>query len=292
MKTYIEFKKQRELGDILSDTFGFVRTEFKLFFKTVLQISMPYLVFFLLAMAFYSYSVGDIFNLNNVNKNPFSDSGVFVMIIAVIVVIISALLAYTISTAAILHYIKSYNAHQGMVDIEEVKLNTNKTFGPLLLLNITKWLVLVFSAMLCFFPVFYFMVPMGIVLCILVFENKDISDSFSYSFTLIKDEFWITLATIIIIGIIVAVAGYAFSVPASIYSIIKMGIFSGEVDPAHINLFNDPILVILNLLSYLVQFLLHFITVVSSAFIYFNLNERKNFTGTLERIESIGNTDN
>lgn len=292
MKTLIEFKKQRELGDILSDTFGFVRTEFKPFFKTILQISGPYLVVFLLAMGFYSYSVGDIFNFTNRNDNAFNDMGIFTMITAVLLMMISAILAYTISTSAVLHYIKSYNDNQGSVNFEEVKKYTKSTFWSFLVLNITKWIVLVFSAMLCFLPVFYFMVPMSIVLCILVFENKDVSDSFSDSFKLIKDEYWITLATVIVIGIIVAVAGYAFSVPASIYSIIKMGIFSGEIDPANMNVFNDPILIILNMLSYLVQFLLHSLSVVGSAFIYFNLNERKNFTGTLERIESIGNSDN
>ena len=30
---YIEFKKQRELGDILTDTFAFLRSEFKRFLR-------------------------------------------------------------------------------------------------------------------------------------------------------------------------------------------------------------------------------------------------------------------
>lgn len=291
MKTFIEFKKQRELGGILSDTFGFVRNEFKPFFTTILQISGPYLVAFLLAMAFYPYSVGDIFNFTS-GGDGFNDTGLLTMIAAVLFMMISAILAYTISTSAVLHYIKSYSENQGNVNFEDVKEHTKSTFWSFLFLNITKWIVLVFSALLCGFPILYFMVPMTVVLCIMVFQNRDISDSFSDSFKLIKDEFWITFATIIVIGIIVAVAGYAFSIPATIYSIIKMGIFSGEVDPTNMNIFNDPILIVLNMLSYLVQFLLHFLSVVGSAFIYFNLNEIKNFTGTYERIESIGNSDN
>lgn len=292
MKTHIELKKQRELGDILSDTFGFIRTEFKLFFKTVLQISGPYLVFFLLSMAFYLYTVGDIFNFSAITGSQFNDFSPLVIIVAVFLIAISSILAYTISESAVLHYIKSYADNQGNIIVEEVKQNTKRTFWSFLGLNITKWIVLVVSALFCFLPIFYFMVPMSIVLSILVFENKDVGDSFSHSFKLIKDEYWITLVTIIIIGIIVTVAGYAFSLPASIYSIVKMGVFSGEIDPSNMNIFHDPILIILNMLSYLVQFILHFLTVVGSAFIYFNLNERKNFTGTLERIQSIGNSDN
>lgn len=286
MNTYIEFKKQRELGDIISDTFGFIRSEFKPFFKTVLQISGPYLVFFLLSLAFYLYSIGSIFNFNNPNLSTFSP---FLTVLAVLLLVISALLAYTVATSVVLHYIKSYIANKGMVDVEEIRQNTKSTFFGILGLNVVKWFVLLLSAMLCLLPILYFMVPMYIVLCIFIYEDKDVSDSFSHSFNLIKQEFWITFFTIILIGIIIAIAGFAFGLPATIYSYIKMGIFSGEVDPA--NTFSslyDPVLIILNLFSYFIQFLLNLISVVGSAFIYFNLNERKNFTGTYERIQSIG----
>jgi hypothetical protein len=40
---YIEFKKQRELGEILSDTFAFFRNEFKPFFTTFFEIVGPFL---------------------------------------------------------------------------------------------------------------------------------------------------------------------------------------------------------------------------------------------------------
>ncbi|MFT5738606.1 MAG: hypothetical protein ACI9SG_002963, partial [Maribacter sp.] len=40
---YIEFKKQRELGEILSDTFAFFRNEFKLFFTIFFKIVGPFL---------------------------------------------------------------------------------------------------------------------------------------------------------------------------------------------------------------------------------------------------------
>jgi len=36
------------------------------------------------------------------------------------------------------------------------------------------------------------------------------------------------------------------------------------------------------------QFLLNLIGIIAGAFIYFNLNEKKNFTGTYERIANLG----
>ena len=46
MKKLFEFKKQRELGDVLTDAFGFIRAEFKPFITTVAQISGLYLLLF------------------------------------------------------------------------------------------------------------------------------------------------------------------------------------------------------------------------------------------------------
>ena len=113
-------------------------------------------------------------------------------------------------------------------------------------------------------------------------------DSYQYSFTLIKENWWITFATLFVIYIIVAIATYAFSLPAAIYMWIKMGIFSGEMDAESLNMFNDPVYLILNILSTLIRFLMNIILLVSTALIFFNLNEKKNFTGTFERIESLG----
>jgi len=46
---FIELKKKRELGDILSDTFAFLRSQFKPFFSTFLKIVGPYLLVITLA---------------------------------------------------------------------------------------------------------------------------------------------------------------------------------------------------------------------------------------------------
>lgn len=60
---YIEFKKQRELGSILSDTFAFLRSQFKPFFGTYFKIVGPYLVIMLIASGFYLYSFQPIFGM-------------------------------------------------------------------------------------------------------------------------------------------------------------------------------------------------------------------------------------
>ncbi|MCF6295102.1 MAG: hypothetical protein L3J25_05385 [Flavobacteriaceae bacterium] len=291
MKQYIEFKKQRELGDILSDTFAFIRYEFKPFLKTIFNIAGPYLLMFLIAMAFYLYTVGDIFDFSTYNQPGNEMFSFGLMFVSFAFIGITGILAYVIASSVALHYIKSYVKNKGNVNISDVKQDVKQTFWSFVGLGIIKWVVLIFAMMLCFLPVLYFMVPMAVMFSIFVFEGKDVSDSFSYSFKLIKDNYWITLLTIIVIGLIVTVAGYVFGLPAGIYSMVKMGIFSGEIDPANMNSFIDPVYIVLNILNYLANFLLNLISIIGSAFIYFNLNEKMNFTGTLERIESIGKNE-
>ena len=288
MKPYIEFKKQRELGEILTDTFAFIKYEFKPFMKTILQLSGPYLVLFLVCMTFYTYTSGDMFDFSD-PSGGFSDSfNPLMMFLAFVAFAISAILVYTIAASTVLHYIKSYIETKGEIDVMIIKQDVKNTFWGFFGLSVLKWIMIFIAMLICILPVFYMMVPMSVVLSIYVFEKRDVGDAFSYSFNLIKEEFWITLATIIIIGLIVLVASYAFALPASLYTMAKSGILSGELDPGNMQSFYDPVTMILNVISNLIQFLLNLISTVGAVFIYFNLNERKHFSGTLDRIKSIG----
>lgn len=286
MKTFFQFKKQRELGDIISDSFGFIRNEYKSFFGTILKICAPYILIYLASMVFYMYAIGDVLDFTNSSRNAGFSAGM--MFLSIALLLISTILAYVFASASVLNYIKSYINNNGLINENEIKQGIYKQLAGFLGLGILKWITIIVGAMLCFLPVFYLMVPMFVVFSVYVFEEKDVSDSYSYSFSLIKDEFWMTFFTIIIMYIIIAIAGYAFSLPASLYSIIKMGTFSSEFDPADMKSFFDPIMILLNILSYLFQYTLNLILIVSAALVYFNLNEKKNFTGTFEQIESIG----
>lgn len=290
MKNYIELKKQREFGQLLADTFAFIRNEFKPFFGAIIKISGPYVALFLFAMVFYIYIIGDMFNFDLLQSNQFGASPLK-MILAYVLYFVTAILAYTFTTSTVLHYIKSYIDNNGIANVDDIKQNVYKSFWSFLGLSILKGLTIIVSILICCLPVFYFIVPMIVTLPILVFEKSNAGDAYSKSYSLIKDEFWITLATIIIFLIIYWVVSSVFAVPTVIYTYAKMGVFSGEIDPGNFDTFVDPVYILLNVLSTFFQYLLNIITIVGTAFIYFNLNERKYFSGTLERIDSLGKLD-
>ena len=285
---YIEFKKQRELGEILSDSFVFIRNEFKPFLGTILKIVGPYILVMLISMGFYMYTIGDIFNLTAIGNTSISTYSPLIMVLAVVALLLSSIAAYVLAQGTVLHYIKSYIDNRGSTNYDEIRSGVYGSFWSLIGLGIIVGLSVFIGAMFCLIPGIYLAVPLSVSFAILVFLKKDTMESYQYSFTLIKENWWITFATLFVIYIIVAIASYAFSLPTIIYSWIKMGVFSGEMDAENFNVFNDPIYLLLNILSTLVQFLMNIIFLVATSLIFFNLNEKKNFTGTFERIESLG----
>lgn len=292
MKNYIEFKKQRELGEIFSDTFAFLRNEYKSFFKTILNIAGPYLALFLISLVFYMNIVGNGFltDLQNTNAFPTEDIGMFIL--AYGVYIISAILAYTFTVSTALHYIKSYVDNRGETNFQDIKDNVKSSFWGFLGLSILKGLTITFSIILCCLPVLYFMIPMAIVFPIYIFSKNNATDAFGDSFSLIKDEIIMTGVTVFLFWVVLIVIAYSFLLPIMMYSYMKMGVFSGEFDPANMGSAVDPVYIGLNVLSSFFQFLLNIIFVIASVLIYFNLNEKKNFTGTFEKIDALGNTQN
>lgn len=288
MKPYIEFKKQRDLGEILSDTFKFIRSEFKPFCSTFFQIVGPYLVIMLICYVLYMYKFGNLLSFNLESSNDFVDGLLLFAVGAAF--IMSLILAYVVSQATTLFYIKSYANNNGTTNFEEIKKGVYGSLWQFIGLGILVGLCVGLGLMFCLIPGIYLYVPLILSFSILVFNQKEATDAFSYSFTLVKDYWWITFASLFVVGIIVTVAGYAFALPGTIYTYAKMGIFSGEIDAENFTMV-DPITILFGIISTLSQFLLNIISVVASVLIYFDLNEKKNFTGTYERIKNLGGTD-
>jgi hypothetical protein len=93
---------------------------------------------------------------------------------------------------------------------------------------------------------------------------------------------------VIVIVVLVYIIGLVFQIPLIIYTIIKTFTAVQEGSMANPELFRDWIFIALQIISSVIQYLLSIITIIAIAFIYFNLNEHKNLTGTYETIEKLG----
>jgi predicted RND superfamily exporter protein len=105
---------------------------------------------------------------------------------------------------------------------------------------------------------------------------------------LVNSDFWLAFGSFLVLGIIYYIISMVFSLPAIIYSFVKIGISANEIDPSNMDDLVDPFYIFLNVLSSFIQFVLNIVLIIGGALIYFHLNEKKNFTGTYERIDKIG----
>ena len=282
---FIEFKQKRELGSILTDTFKFLRQEWKHLFGSIIKIAGPALLVVLAAYVFYMYttlgSFGDFGNPNafdNFTVNTF---------LSLLILMFAAIAFYALLYGTIIHYIKSYVKNNGVVDDMEVKTGVKNRFWSLVGLSFLVAIISAIGFVLCVAPGFYLATVLITTYSIHVLEVRSVSDSISYSFDLIKGEWWITFATILVMFLLYYFILMIFNIPQYIYFFIKMLTMSSQASPDPSEMF-DWIYISLTAFAAVAQYMLHTVIVICSVFIYYNLNERKNFTGTMESIDAIG----
>ena len=285
MNEFINFKQRRELGDILNDTFKFIRNEFKPLFAQIFKTAGLALLVMVLAYVFYMRSATAA-----VDWRTDSDYAAVGMILSGFIMLIAAVAFYSLLYGTLLHYIKSYIKNDGKVIQEEVNQGIKRNFWSLIGLSILVGLMSGVGFVFCFFPGIYLATVLATTYAIHIFETRPVTDSISYSFDLIKGEWWITFATLLVMVIIYYIVIIIVQVPQYIYMFSKDFTMSEQLsgDPTQ---FIDWGYLILTALGLIVQYLMQILIVITTVFVYFNLNEKKNFTGTIETIESIGNRE-
>ncbi len=288
MKEMIQFKQQRELGGILGDVFKFLRLNWKVLFGLILKYAGPALLILVLSFIVYIQGIsGFMENLyGDFGSQPSFDT-MIVMLIAILFLFISIVAYYGLLYGVVMFSIKSYMNNNGEINKEEVGNNLKEKFWGLIGMSSLTTIMVGFGLALCGIPGIYLGTVLFAVYGVYVFENRSVTDSISYCFELIKGEWWITFATLLVAGIVYYLFTLIFQVPATIYSLGNqfMNIETISNDPSEMF---DIGYIILNVISVIGQYLLYTFMVLTSAFIYFNLNEKKNFTGTIETIESLG----
>ncbi|QAA80234.1 hypothetical protein EI546_00135 [Aequorivita sp. H23M31] len=285
MNEKIHFKQQRELGSILTDVFKFIRLNWKPLFNLIFKIAGPALV---VLIAAYIYYMQDVFgNLGMLQSLESFENFGTTSFLGVLILFIAILVYYSLLNGVVLHCIKSYINNRGIIDKEAVTVGVKEDFWRLIGTSFLVGILTVFGMMFCVIPGIYLGVVFSIAFAIVVFEKKEVTQTISYCFTLIKGEWWITFANLLVIFLLYYFINFIFQVPQYIYFFIK-GVTMAQEISANPAMMFDWVYILITSISLVFQYLLYIIIVLCTAFIYFNLNEKKNFTGTIETIESLG----
>ncbi|QMU63960.1 MAG: hypothetical protein GKR88_06385 [Flavobacteriaceae bacterium] len=287
---YVEFKKERDLGATITDAFRFIRLEWKPFFTTILKVSIIPLMITIGALIMYIYAASNVANTLNYYDDESSLYGIGTMFFYVAVLIITGIVTYVLMHLSGLHYIKEYIYNKGTIHYSNIITNVKKDFWGFTGLSILIVLTIAVSFLLCVLPAFYTWPVMALLPMIYVFGNKDALDSYGYSFSFVSGKHWgDTFGIMFVVALIVGVLGYVFSIPSAIYQLIQMGTLMGSDDPSEVlQIFYDPVYILLTVVSYVGQFFMYSITLITNVFIYYDINEQKNASGTIEKIDNLG----
>ncbi len=213
----IQFRKKRELGDIASDSFEFLKQEYKPISKLIMTYVLPFLILYGIVQVFIQMKViGNIdltdpeallANIGPVYKNIFLFSlfGIFVQ---------SLLIGTYYSYIEI--YIKK---GKGNFDLSEIKPQLFSNSLIALGAGFVVFIITMIGVVMCIVPGIYFANTFSIVVMIALFERKGLGNAMSRSWNLVNSQWWNTLLINIIGIVIIWAAGFVLTLPAMLAGI-------------------------------------------------------------------------
>mgnify|MGYP001627863254 CR=1 FL=1 len=282
MKT-VELRKSRDFGDIISDTFKYIRVHFKTLGKGLFLFVFPVVIISGVLVSSSFMSVMDFENFANpeaVDANALAhQTGAFMgkFLLGMLLFMLNFFLIYVIVFK-----------HMKLVDSGVTDITPNMLVEDLPR-NFFGIVVIMFVTGIATAIVFLFLIMPGIAMkfslapAIYIIEEENFSDALSRSWNTTKDYWWLTFGMNFVMSIIMNFTSYIFIIP--MYFVIGIVTFASGGDGSKESI--GFLISILYGLSIVIPALLYCIPIASQAFVYFNIHERKTGRSMLERIESL-----
>ena len=311
----INFKKERNFSQKLNATFEFLSQNFKPIGKNVLLISGP---FALLTGIFYgiyqTYTFGAAISAGE-GTIPEPVDNLAMLGVSSLGMLFFSLIALTLVVAIVMRHIRQY-IKEGHTNIPTGELwnSIGRDFFRVLGTSLSLIFATVISIGLLMVPVFTLGIanpgPLFIGFLMLVLfafflivtpalmllypirsiEGVGIFKAFGRMFKLISGKWLSTAGLVFVSSIIVSVASAIFAIPMYIMLFMQMlHITEGEITaaPATGGLYSI-LFSLASGISMLGSFALYSLLFIAVTFQYFNLVERREASGLLERLESFG----
>lgn len=277
MKEKLEFKQVREFDGIISGTLLFIKQNIKPLLKTFFSFCGFFILAGILSNISLQMQIGNGFQGSNDGLSAWP--AIFGW--RYLMVILFGLLNYTAMYTSIFSFVALYIAKGNVAPtVEEVWGYFKYYFFRVMWSSLLLYIIWGVCAAFCLIPGIYVTPAFSIFFAIMIFENTDFSIAFSRSFALVKENWWITLATLLVVGLITLVCMMVVYMPATILMMVNTFVGDG------LDVFNGY-QIFMSISQYLAQ-VFAIIPLVAIALIYHNLVERKESQGLMERIDSFG----
>jgi hypothetical protein len=269
MKENIELGQKREFGDIVNDTFVFIKQNFVPLLKCYLTFCGLFLVAGILIAAFSTSRPQEYFDTDE-------------RILSTLMKMVWGIIEDTAISLTLFSYLAVYREKGNIApSVIEVWGYFRYYFFRVFITYVILVILTVISVFLCFVPCIYLGVVFSLVCPIMVMENGSIGYSIRRSFKIIKENWWFTFGTLLIIIIITMMAVAVFIVPVIV-------IWGGSNWLTGLQF--DTTFKIVYASTFQVCRVLFLVPLMANALLYFSLNEQKEGSSLANKIKMFGKT--
>jgi hypothetical protein len=278
MKQRIELRRVRDFGQIINDSFTFLKENFKPLFTALLIICGFFIVIGSISAIFtYMNMISPLtFNVNRYNAGTQPLGFVVSALVNVFIVILTQAFIHLVTLCYISVYIQKNNQTPTLA---EVWGYFRYYFFRVLGAGIIIFFLMAIGLVLCLIPGIYLMPIMYLVIPVIVVENTSFGYAFNKSFRLIKSNWWLVFGVIFIMSLIVSVASSVVGIPITLITV--GGTFLS------LKGFTLPLLILFSILRNILL-LAYALPAIAVCLCYLTLAEQKDGTGLLDRISQLG----
>nr|WP_320118990.1 hypothetical protein [uncultured Marinifilum sp.] len=279
-----KFEKVRDFGLLFSDTFLFLKQNFKNLAKGLLYYVLPISLIQGIAMGLVQYqSVNSI----STGTSLFTDGSSFV-IISTLISYFLMFIAYSFAVSFVMNYIK-LNKEKGAnnYELSEVWKQMLKDIPQIIAALFVTGLISGFGFILLVIPGIYIAICVSLVIPIVIFENETVGAATSNCFKLIKNNWWNTFAFLFVISIIGYSLNFVTQLPTTIYQVV-LAVFVGSGDPITPS---KALSILFSIIQAAGSAFVQMLPITAIAMQYFSLIEQKQNPSLLKDLETVGSDE-
>lgn len=288
----IEFRRKRDLAEILTITFEFARQHLKPLGKAIVFIAGPAIIVSALITGWAQASLmSSLLGGSGANESTALWSIGFNTLLSVVVGLVTGIFVLTTVQCYIALYMKQPPAQSGQgqssppIEVSDVWQAVKKELR-LVAAGSVGSLAIVIIGLICFIvPGIYLLVPLSLIVAVQVSERLPFRAAVSRCLSLVSNYWWQTGRIMSIMALLLSVLVAVFAIPQQILTLL-VTIQSLEKGGGE-SVVYTALLVALTVFRTIAAYLLNALLAIALSFQYFNLVERKEARGLLEKIDRI-----
>lgn len=283
----MKLRQLRDFGEIISDTFTFIRENIGPLGKLFLYVVAPIALLSSFIGAYSQYLMMDsmmglLEDQDVFVDNPFAAFEQFSSPIFFLNLFLSYI-AYATLTIVIMNYMRLYDeSPTGEVAFKDVLSGFLPKLLPVILGFIGVTFITTIGMILLIIPGVYFAIASSLLFPVFFIEKTNIFNAIKRSMYLISGNWWMSFGVFFVLFVVLMMMIYFFST--------LTGLFTGFTNS--LELVQNPSLYgVITSITTFISFFFYGIIFVATGVLYFSLVEKKEGKAILDKIDQIGMSD-